>query len=148
MVVRPWWLHDADCSIPHLCPAFCFIILSSLHLVPLHSSLASYTSLACMQMHTHTPHTYTHILTHAHAHTHVHIQKGTKTHTHLASLRFHYTWLAWLPTFLTTTLSVDLTSAAHTALLPPLAGVAASGIAGVAGDGLLKLGVPTHVVRK
>ena len=62
--------------------------------------------------------------------------------------RFHYTWLAWLPTYLTTTLSVDLTSAAHTALLPPMAGIAASAAAGVCGDGLLKLGVPTHIVRK
>ncbi|KAF5836492.1 major facilitator superfamily domain-containing protein [Dunaliella salina] len=68
--------------------------------------------------------------------------------THFSHNWFHYTWLAWLPTYLTSTLSVDLTSAAHTALLPPVAGVVASAAAGVCGDGLVKLGVPTNIVRK
>jgi len=68
--------------------------------------------------------------------------------THFSHNWFHYTWLAWLPTYLTSSLSVDLTSAAHIALLPPVAGVVASAAAGVCGDGLVKLGVPTRIVRK
>lgn len=56
--------------------------------------------------------------------------------------------LSWLPTYLVNTLSVDLTSAAQTALLPPVAGIAASACAGVMGDALIKNGVPTAGVRK
>ena len=39
--------------------------------------------------------------------------------------------LAWLPTYFVDTLAVDLMHASQTALLPPLAGIAASAIAGV-----------------
>jgi ACS family sodium-dependent inorganic phosphate cotransporter len=56
--------------------------------------------------------------------------------------------LSWLPSYLTSTLSVDLGTAAHAALLPPLAGIAASAAAGTAGDGLMKRGVPVRTVRK
>jgi hypothetical protein len=52
------------------------------------------------------------------------------------------------PTYLVNTLSVDLTSAAQTALLPPIAGIAASACAGALGDALIKQGVPTAGVRK
>ncbi len=59
-----------------------------------------------------------------------------------------YTCLAWLPTFFTSTLSVDLSHAAQTALFPPLAGIAASATAGPLADGLIARGLPTPVVRK
>ena len=68
--------------------------------------------------------------------------------THFANNWFHYTMLAWLPTYFTDTLSVDLMHAAQTALLPPLAGIAASAVAGPAADALITRGLPTGIVRK
>jgi len=68
--------------------------------------------------------------------------------THFANNWFHYTMLAWLPTYFTDTLSVDLMHAAQTALLPPLAGIAASAVAGPTADALVTRGLPTGVVRK
>lgn len=62
--------------------------------------------------------------------------------------RFSYTFLAWLPTYFTDTLNVDLMHAAQTALLPPLAGILASAIAGQAADSLIKSGTPVALVRK
>lgn len=56
--------------------------------------------------------------------------------------------LAWLPTYFTDTMSVDLMHAAQTALLPPLAGIAASAVAGPAADALLAAGAPLPAVRK
>ena len=55
---------------------------------------------------------------------------------------------AWLPTYFIDTLSVDLMHAAQTALLPPLAGIAAAAAAGPAADALMSQGVPLGVVRK
>jgi ACS family sodium-dependent inorganic phosphate cotransporter len=60
--------------------------------------------------------------------------------THFCNNWFHYTMLAWLPTYFTDTLSVDLMHAAQTALLPPLAGIAASSVAGPAADALIAKG--------
>ena len=56
--------------------------------------------------------------------------------------------LAWLPTYFTDTLSVDLMHAAQTALLPPLAGIAASASAGPLADALVGAGMPVSTVRK
>ncbi|KIZ06689.1 hypothetical protein MNEG_1266 [Monoraphidium neglectum] len=56
--------------------------------------------------------------------------------------------MAWLPTYFVDTLSVDLMHAAQTALLPPLAGIAASAVAGPASDALISRGVPVAVTRK
>lgn len=56
--------------------------------------------------------------------------------------------LAWLPTYFVDTLSVDLMHAAQTALLPPLAGIAASAIAGPSSDALVSRGVPLSIARK
>lgn len=56
--------------------------------------------------------------------------------------------LAWLPTYFVDTLSVDLMHAAQTALLPPLAGIAASAVAGPAIDAAISSGVPIPVARK
>lgn len=69
-------------------------------------------------------------------------------YTHFCNNWFHYTMLAWLPTYFTDTLSVDLMHAAQTALLPPLAGIAASSVAGPAADALIGRGLPVATVRK
>lgn len=69
-------------------------------------------------------------------------------YTHFCNNWFHYTMLAWLPTYFTDTLSVDLMHAAQTALLPPLAGIAASSVAGPAADALIARGVPVATTRK
>lgn len=69
-------------------------------------------------------------------------------YTHFCNNWFHYTMLAWLPTYFVDTMSVDLLHAAQTALLPPLAGIAASGVAGPAADNLIARGVPVAAVRK
>ncbi|KAL6759711.1 major facilitator superfamily domain-containing protein [Haematococcus lacustris] len=68
--------------------------------------------------------------------------------THFAHNWHSFTMLAWLPTYFTSALSVDLMHAAQTALLPPLAGLAASTAAGLLGDSLLARGMPTSSVRK
>eukprot|EP00195_Chlamydomonas_chlamydogama_P013101 CAMPEP_0202904050 /NCGR_PEP_ID=MMETSP1392-20130828/27648_1 /ASSEMBLY_ACC=CAM_ASM_000868 /TAXON_ID=225041 /ORGANISM="Chlamydomonas chlamydogama, Strain SAG 11-48b" /LENGTH=531 /DNA_ID=CAMNT_0049591503 /DNA_START=299 /DNA_END=1894 /DNA_ORIENTATION=- len=69
-------------------------------------------------------------------------------YTHFCNNWFHYTMLAWLPTYFTDTLSVDLMHAAQTALLPPLAGIAASAAAGPLADTLISKGLPLSTVRK
>jgi ACS family sodium-dependent inorganic phosphate cotransporter len=69
-------------------------------------------------------------------------------YTHFCNNWFHYTMLAWLPTYFTDTMSVDLLHAAQTALLPPLAGIAASAVAGPTADALIARGVPVPNVRK
>ncbi|GIL76827.1 hypothetical protein Vretimale_8701 [Volvox reticuliferus] len=69
-------------------------------------------------------------------------------YTHFANNWFHYTMLAWLPTYFVDTLSVDLLHASQTALLPPLAGIAAGAAAGSAADALISRGVSVPSVRK
>ena len=68
--------------------------------------------------------------------------------THFCGNWFHYTMLAWLPTYFTQTMSIDLMHAAQTALFPPLAGIAASALAGPLADGLISRGWKTSHVRK
>lgn len=68
--------------------------------------------------------------------------------THLAHNWLNYTMLAWLPSYFTYTLEVDLMHAAQTALLPPLVGILASSVAGRAADSLIASGVPLPTVRK
>lgn len=69
-------------------------------------------------------------------------------YTHFANNWFHYTMLAWLPTYFVNTLSVDLMHASQTALLPPLAGILASAVSGAAADALISRGVRVSTVRK
>ncbi|KAG2487853.1 hypothetical protein HYH03_013570 [Edaphochlamys debaryana] len=69
-------------------------------------------------------------------------------YTHFANNWFHYTMLAWLPTYFVDTLSVDLLHASQTALLPPLAGILAGGAAAAIADNLISRGVPLSAVRK
>ena len=45
--------------------------------------------------------------------------------------RFHYTMMAWLPTYFTDTLSLTLSQAAQVSLLPPIAAIGASLLAGI-----------------
>ena len=47
-----------------------------------------------------------------------------------AGCRFHYTMMAWLPTYFTDTLSLTLSQAAQVSLLPPVAAIVASLLAG------------------
>lgn len=61
---------------------------------------------------------------------------------------FHYTMLAWLPTYFTDSMSLPLSSAAKISLLPPIAALIVSGIAGPSADTLIARGVPTDIVRK
>lgn len=68
--------------------------------------------------------------------------------THFCNNWFHYTMLAWLPTYFVDTMNVDLLHASQTALLPPLAGIVASAIAGPLADRLIGQGVDVAVVRK
>ena len=68
--------------------------------------------------------------------------------THFCNNWLHYTMLAWLPTYFTQTMSIDLMHAAQTALFPPLAGIAASALAGPLADGLISRGWKTSYVRK
>jgi ACS family sodium-dependent inorganic phosphate cotransporter len=68
--------------------------------------------------------------------------------THLTHNWLNYTMLSWLPTYFTDTLSVDLQHAAQFALLPPLASVAISAVAGRMADALIARSVPVPMVRK
>ncbi|GAX80840.1 hypothetical protein CEUSTIGMA_g8275.t1 [Chlamydomonas eustigma] len=69
--------------------------------------------------------------------------------THFAHNWLNYTMLAWLPTYFTDTLSVDLLHASQTALLPPLASIVTATLAGRTADYLISsAGVPVSVVRK
>lgn len=51
-------------------------------------------------------------------------------YTHFCNNWFHYTMMAWLPTYFTDTLSLTLSQAAQVSLLPPIAAIAASALAG------------------
>ena len=62
--------------------------------------------------------------------------------------RFHYTMMAWLPSYFADTLSLNLSQAAQLSLLPPVAAIVASSIAGTAGDALISKGMPVVQVRK
>ena len=92
-----------------------------------------------------------HLTPNSHCCTHLHLHPLPQTQTHQnnnSNAWFHYTMLAWLPTYFVDTLSVDLMHAAQTALLPPLAGIAASAVAGPASDALIARGAPVPFVRK
>lgn len=69
-------------------------------------------------------------------------------YTHFCNNWFHYTMLAWLPTYFTDTLSLNLTQAAQVALMPPVAALAVSAIAGPAADYFISNGTPVARVRK
>lgn len=68
--------------------------------------------------------------------------------THFCNNWFHYTMLAWLPTYFSATLGVGLFQAAQTALIPPLAGIACSAVAGPLADSLISKGLPVQLVRR
>lgn len=56
--------------------------------------------------------------------------------------------LAWLPTYFSDSLSLNLARAAQVSLLPPVAAIAASALAGPSADALISRGVPVETVRK
>ena len=68
--------------------------------------------------------------------------------THFTHNWLHYTMLAWLPTYFSDTLSVDLLHASQTALLPPLASIVAASVAGRSADALIAGGMSVSTVRK
>lgn len=69
-------------------------------------------------------------------------------YTHFCNNWFHYTMLAWLPTYFTDTLSLDLMKAAQVSILPPAAAIVVSAIAGPTADNLIEQGVDVGLVRK
>lgn len=68
--------------------------------------------------------------------------------THFCNNWFQYTFLAWLPSYFTSTLGLDLPHAAQVALLPPIAGILTSSAAGPLADFLVAKGWETTTVRK
>lgn len=70
-------------------------------------------------------------------------------YTHFCNNWFHYTMLAWLPYYFSDLLSLDLRSAAGISLLPPLAAVFVSAIAGPLADYLIdRKRLKVSLVRK
>ena len=55
---------------------------------------------------------------------------------------------AWLPSYFSTALSLDLTQASQASLFPPMAATIASAGAGPIADSLVSRGVPVAYVRK
>ncbi|CAD7701249.1 unnamed protein product [Ostreobium quekettii] len=68
--------------------------------------------------------------------------------THFCNNWFQFTMLAWLPTYLKDTLGVSLANAAELSLLPPLAAITTSAIAGPLADYLISNGWKVATVRK
>lgn len=60
----------------------------------------------------------------------------------------HYTCLAWLPTFFSEELNLNLTEAAWVSILPPLASIFVTSTAAQLADNLISNGVQTTKVRK
>ncbi|KAM1173298.1 hypothetical protein ACFX13_026640 [Malus domestica] len=60
----------------------------------------------------------------------------------------HYTCLAWLPTYFSEELNLNLTEAAWVSILPPLASIFVTSIASQFADSLISTGVQTTTVRK
>lgn len=70
-------------------------------------------------------------------------------YTHFCNNWFHYTMLAWLPYYFSDLLSLDLKSAAGISLLPPLAAILVSAIAGPLADYLIdRKQIKVSFVRK
>ena len=69
-------------------------------------------------------------------------------YTHFCNNWFHYTMLAWLPTYFTQSLSLNLFKAAQVSILPPAAAIVVSAIAGPVADSLIERGVDVGTVRK
>lgn len=68
--------------------------------------------------------------------------------THFCYNWLHYTMLMWLPTYYTFTQKTDIGHASTISLLPSLASIAASMVAGQTADALIAHGWPVPVVRK
>lgn len=68
--------------------------------------------------------------------------------THFCNNWFHYTMLAWLPTYVTQTLHLGIAEASTVSLFPSIAGVAVSSVAGQAADRLIEGGMPVRRVRQ
>jgi len=69
-------------------------------------------------------------------------------YTHFCNNWFHFAIMAWLPSYFTDTMRLDLTHAAQISLIPPAAGITASLIAGPIADYLISQGWRIGIVRK
>jgi len=69
-------------------------------------------------------------------------------YTHFCSGWFHFSILSWLPSYFSSTLGLELGDAARISLIPPIAGIVISSLAGSAADALISRGWSTGVVRK
>jgi ACS family sodium-dependent inorganic phosphate cotransporter len=67
--------------------------------------------------------------------------------THFANNWFHYTMLAWLPTYFTNTLSLSVTEASVVSLFPSIAALLVASISGQLADRLVESGMPVRRVR-
>ena len=67
--------------------------------------------------------------------------------THFANNWFHYTMLAWLPTYFASTLSMSVGDASRVSLFPSIAAVAVATVAGQLADRLIEGGMPLRRVR-
>lgn len=68
--------------------------------------------------------------------------------THFSNNWFHYSMLAWLPTYFSDTLHLELSQAAQVSLIPPITAIVTSAVAGSSADKLLEIGWPVGRVRK
>lgn len=67
---------------------------------------------------------------------------------HFSSNWFQYTMMAWLPSYITSTLRMDISHAAQVSLVPPVVAYICGILSGQAADGLISAGWDTSVVRK
>ena len=68
--------------------------------------------------------------------------------THFCGNYFHYTMLAWLPSYFAQTLNLDLGQAALVSGVPPILSVSFAAVAGTLADKLIQTGWKTTHVRK
>lgn len=67
---------------------------------------------------------------------------------HFCTNWFGYSMMAWLPSYITHTLKMDISHAAQVSLLPPVAGVLCGILSGQLADSLISSGMETGKVRK
>lgn len=67
---------------------------------------------------------------------------------HFCTNWFGYSMMAWLPSYITHTLKMDISHAAQVSLLPPVAGIICGILSGQLADSLVSTGMETGKVRK
>lgn len=69
-------------------------------------------------------------------------------YTHFCHNWFHYTMLAWLPTYFSDTLGMDILHAAQVSLIPPVASFCVASVTGQIADHFISRGINVGHVRK